>query len=99
MPITASEVRALANLAYLDGQDNAPLTQEINAILDFVNHLKTITTTGVIPLLHPMDLHQRMRQDTVTESDCLKELAEISPEFDEGLYCVPGVFDEEDAPL
>lgn len=95
MTISIDELDALADLACLNthDQDIAKLAGEINSIMDFVQQLKAVDTTGTLPLFHPMDLHQRLRNDEVTEEDCLAELAAIAPCFDEHLFLVPKVID------
>ncbi|OGV51375.1 MAG: glutamyl-tRNA amidotransferase [Legionellales bacterium RIFCSPHIGHO2_12_FULL_42_9] len=96
MTITEKELQTLSHLAYLDcDNDNThALVNEINAIIDFVEQLKTVDTKHVAPLFHPIDLHQHLRADAVTEDDCANQLAEIAPLFEEGLYWVPKVIDE-----
>lgn len=95
MTISLDELHAIAELAHLETNPDemATLSDEINSIINFVQHLREINTTGVAPLFHPMDLHQRLREDIVTEEDCLAELEEIAPLFDEQLYLVPKVID------
>lgn len=96
MTITEKELQTLSHLAYLDcGNDNTlALVTEINAIIDFVEQLKTVDTTHVAPLFHPIDLHQHLRVDEVTEDDCAAELLQMAPLFEDGLYWVPKVIDE-----
>jgi aspartyl-tRNA(Asn)/glutamyl-tRNA(Gln) amidotransferase subunit C len=69
----------------------AHLAKDINSIMNFVDQLRAVDTKGIAPLYHPFDLHQRLRSDAVTEEDCLAELAEIAPMFEDGLYLVPKV--------
>ncbi|MGQ3892282.1 Asp-tRNA(Asn)/Glu-tRNA(Gln) amidotransferase subunit GatC [Legionella sp. CNM-4043-24] len=96
MTISAHELHAIAQLAYLESgpDDMAALTHEIGSIMDFVDQLQNVDTQGVMPLLHPMHLHQRLRPDELSdEEDCLQQLAAIAPDFDEGLYWVPQVME------
>lgn len=96
MTITVHDLHTIAQLAYLESspEDSAALTREIGSIMDFIQQLQSVDTQGVMPLLHPMSLHQRLRPDDVTEEeDCLRQLADIAPEFDEGLYWVPQVLE------
>lgn len=95
MSIPPEELQAIAKLAYLDSgkHENQALIHDVNAILDFVQQLQTIDTTGIAPLFHPFDLHQRLREDEVTEADCRAQLAEIAPLFEDGLYLVPKVIE------
>lgn len=94
MTVSISELRSIEELAHLETnpEDMDTLSNEINSIINFVEHLREINTEGVAPLFHPMDLHQRLREDIVTEEDCLSELAEIAPLF-EDVYLVPKVID------
>jgi aspartyl-tRNA(Asn)/glutamyl-tRNA(Gln) amidotransferase subunit C len=98
MTISKTKLQTLANLTYLEleSHESEELTHEISSILDFVQQLKTINTTGIAPLLHPMNLSQRLRLDKADESSCLAELAEIAPVFEEELYLVPKVMDDRD---
>lgn len=95
MTVSTNELHHLAQLAYLDTEteDLSKLTEEINSIIDFVEQLNTIDTNAIAPLFHPMDLHQRLRTDEISENDCLAQLAEIAPLFEEGVYLVPKVID------
>ena len=46
-------------------------------------------TSTVAPLLHPLNLHQRLRADDVKEEDHRSELAKLTPLFADNLYLVP----------
>ena len=98
MTISEDELQTLCKLAYLDsGCNNAhELVNEINNIIDFVEQLKSVNTTQVAPLFHPMELHQHLREDKITEEDCAQELAKIAPLFDDGFYWVPKVLDDKE---
>ncbi len=94
MTLSTEELEKIADLAYLDIESrDSQLAADISGIMDFVEQLRAVDTLGVAPLYHPFDLHQRFRADSVTEESCLKELEEIAPQFDEGLYLVPKVID------
>lgn len=96
MTITTHDLHAIAQLACLDvgPNDEEALSRELGSIMDFVEQLANVNTHGILPLLHPMDLQQRLRDDIAdNESDCLRQLAEIAPDFDEGLYWVPQVLE------
>lgn len=95
MTISITELRSIEELAHLETnpEETETLSNEINSIINFVEHLREIDTTGIAPLFHPMDLHQRLREDVVTEQDCLAELAKIAPLFENDHYMVPKVID------
>lgn len=97
MKISPSNLQALSQLAYLapNLQNMEVLTQEINAILDFVEQIDKdkVDTQGIAPLFHPMDMQQALRPDEVTEKDCLDALAEIAVLFEDGHFLVPKVIE------
>lgn len=95
--ITHERLQSVAALAYLDIQtgNEEALAEEVSAIIDFAEQLSRTDTSRVAPLFHPLDLHQPLRADAVTEADCLQELAELAPHFDE-LYLVPKVIEREE---
>lgn len=97
MTITPTELEKIAQLAYLDTDtDHTPqLIQEVNEIMDFVEQLRSVDTTNVSPLLHPFALQQRLRPDTITEESCLAELEAIAPLFEDDLYLVPQVIEQD----
>lgn len=94
MKISPSELHSLCQLTHLapGSTELEALNRELNAIMDFVDQLK-INTDGVAPMFHPMDMHQVLRPDVVTEKDCLEELAELAPLFEDGHFLVPKVLD------
>lgn len=96
MTVSFEELKKIADLAYLDveSEESPTLTEEINSIMDFVATLRSIDTSQVAPLFHPLALQQRLRADEVTEADCIAELEAIAPHFEDNLYLVPKVIDE-----
>ncbi|CAM2986739.1 Asp-tRNA(Asn)/Glu-tRNA(Gln) amidotransferase subunit GatC [Legionella worsleiensis] len=95
MTLSTKDLEHIASLAYLeiDTDHTAQLTQEISSIMDFVDQLRAVDTKGVAPLFHPFALHQRLRTDEVTETDCIAELEAIAPLFEDNLYLVPKVLE------
>jgi aspartyl-tRNA(Asn)/glutamyl-tRNA(Gln) amidotransferase subunit C len=97
MTITPTELEKIAQLAYLDTDtEHTPqLIQEVNEIMDFVEQLRSVDTTNISPLFHPFALQQRLRPDAITEESCLAELEAIAPLFEDGLYLVPQVIEQD----
>lgn len=95
MTLSTQDLEKVAQLACLETNECSvsKLEEEINAIMDFVDALRTVNTDGVAPLFHPLALQQRLRTDTVSEEECLAELEAIAPLFDDNLYLVPKVLD------
>ncbi len=88
------KIAALASIK-LDKQTAEQLAHDVSAIMNFVEELGAIDTQNVAPLRHPLDLHQRFRQDNITEQNQVSELAKIAPKFADNLYLVPKVIEVE----
>ncbi|CEG57168.1 Asp-tRNA(Asn)/Glu-tRNA(Gln) amidotransferase subunit GatC [Legionella fallonii] len=97
MTISQKDLEKIARLAYLDTESSttSQLTQDVSAIMDFVEQLRSADTHDVAPLFHPFALHQRLRIDAVTEEECIRELEEMAPLFDDDLYLVPKVIESD----
>ena len=95
MPTSKQELQIITALAYLetDASTTEKLTQDVSAIMTFVEQLRKVDTTGIIPLSHPLDLYQRLREDEVQTENCVAQLAKIAPLFTDNLYLVPKVID------
>jgi aspartyl-tRNA(Asn)/glutamyl-tRNA(Gln) amidotransferase subunit C len=95
MPTSEHDLKKIAALAYLemDAASAKRQSQDMNAIMAFVEQLRQIDTTNVIPLFHPLDLQQRLRDDQVRETNAVEQLAAIAPLFTDNLYLVPKVID------
>lgn len=96
MSLTPQEIQKIAQLARLTLSENEVTlyTPQLSGILDFIEQMKKTDTSHVEPLAHPLDLNQRMRADTVTETDEREKFQKIAPQVEAGLYLVPKVIDE-----
>ena len=95
MPTLETELTKIAALAYIGlNNDSAKLlVHDVGAIMDFIEQLRAVNTTGVAPMLHPLDLHQRLRSDEAVNENQVSHLAEIAPLFADDLYLVPKVIE------
>lgn len=93
MSTTEDELNKIAALSYLDTNNTPHLLHDVSAIMDYVEQLRQIDTTDIIPLLHPLGLHQRLRADEVNDVNHAAELANLAPLFVDNLYLVPKVID------
>ncbi|KTD21752.1 Asp-tRNA(Asn)/Glu-tRNA(Gln) amidotransferase subunit GatC [Legionella londiniensis] len=89
---TLEQLKKLASIA-LDQKEENQLLHDLQAIMNFVDDLRGVETKDVSPLHHPLDLHQRLRPDVVTEINHINELAKCAPLFENGLYLVPKVIE------
>ena len=95
MSFDKTEVEKVAQLARLHISDSEidEVTGRITDILALIDQMHSVDTDAVVPLAHPLDLTQRLREDDVTESNRRDELQLLAPEVEEGLYLVPKVIE------
>ena len=85
----------IADLARLElTPDEASRTLgQLNRVLELVEALQAVDTTGVAPMTHAGDLVLRLRPDEVTEPDRCDDYQQVAPAVAEGLYLVPRVIE------
>ena len=95
MSLDRSDVERIAYLARLaiDEQDVPQYTENLSSILQLVDEMQAIDTTGVEPLAHPLDGEQRLRADEVSEMNQREQLQSVAPATEEGLFLVPKVIE------
>lgn len=95
MPLRPDEVETIAHLARLSiDQSLIPdYARNLSAILALIEKMNTVDTTGVEPMLNPLDAVQRLRPDAVTEGDSRAAFQAIAPAVEDGLYLVPRVIE------
>jgi aspartyl-tRNA(Asn)/glutamyl-tRNA(Gln) amidotransferase subunit C len=93
--VDAKSINELAHLARININQEMvdDVAKSITSILDLVDQLQAADTEGVEPMSHPMDAVQRLRADTVTESNQRESLQAIAPAVENGLFLVPKVLD------
>jgi aspartyl-tRNA(Asn)/glutamyl-tRNA(Gln) amidotransferase subunit C len=90
-------VKKIAHLARLQ-IDDAQLdhyAQDIGNILELMNQFENVNTDNITPMAHPLDLTQRLRDDTVTETNHREAYLKLAPAKEAGLYLVPQVIETE----
>jgi len=93
--LTSDDVKQIAHLARL-GVDEAaldPLAEDLSTVLNLVEQLNAVDTTGVEPLAHPGNASLRLRQDEVSEDNLRDELQAPAPELAQGYFLVPRVIE------
>lgn len=95
MSLSLDQVYRIARLARLelsDGEAQATASK-LNGILGLIEQMQAVDTSGVAPMSHPQDVHQRLRDDAVTETDRREAFQAVAPEAEAGLYLVPKVIE------
>ena len=95
MSLELEDIRKLGELARLriEPDDIDDLVSKLSSILAFVDQLKAAETDDVLPMAHPLDRTQRLRQDEVTETDRHELYQQNAPKVENGLYLVPKVIE------
>jgi aspartyl-tRNA(Asn)/glutamyl-tRNA(Gln) amidotransferase subunit C len=95
MSLTPEQVRRIAHLARIEvGEaEVAAVGEKLNGILALIEQMQAVDTRGVAPMAHAQDVSQRLREDSVTESDRREAFQKVAPETERGLYLVPKVIE------
>lgn len=95
MSLEKSDVEKIAHLARLAVSEDEldSVASDLSNILDLVEQMNAVDTTGVEPMAHPLHMLQRLREDVVTEMDQRDLFQSIAPETENGLYLVPKVIE------
>jgi len=95
MAITLEDVENIAHLArlQLSPTEKQEALSSITNILQVIDQMQSIDTTGVEPLAHAYEAAQRLRDDDVTENDQRITLLALAPSTERGLFLVPKVLE------
>ena len=95
MSVDDNTVRRIASLARiaLAEEQVAPMAQELNGILSWVEQLKEIGVDGVPPMTSVVEQHLRMRDDIVIEGNQADALMKNAPETEDNFFVVPKVLE------
>ena len=96
MALTLEDVKRVAHLARLaiDEAEARAVLSQINDVFKLISEMQAVDTRGVEPMSHALDVVQRLRADSVTESNQQRDLLQSgAPEVESGLYLVPKVIE------
>ncbi len=95
MALDRNEVEKIAHLARiaLSDEDVPATTAKLSSILDLIDKMQAVDTTGIEPLAHPLETTQRLRADEVSEHNQRDAYQQIAPATEAGLYLVPKVIE------
>lgn len=66
---------------------------KLTDIVAMVDQLQATDTSDVVPMAHPLDRSQRLREDRVTETDHRALYQQNASAVERGLYLVPKVIE------
>jgi aspartyl-tRNA(Asn)/glutamyl-tRNA(Gln) amidotransferase subunit C len=93
MSVDSATVRRVARLARLKvAEDDVPkLSNELNAILAFVEQLNEVNIDGVVPMTSVVSQKMRMRDDVVTDGGSARNVTVNAPASEDDFFMVPKV--------
>ncbi|HEV3240262.1 MAG TPA: Asp-tRNA(Asn)/Glu-tRNA(Gln) amidotransferase subunit GatC [Casimicrobiaceae bacterium] len=95
MALSAEEVQRLAYLARIEitPLEAAEVRQKLDGILELIDRMRAVDTTGVVPMAHAQEVTLPLREDVVTETDQRELYQAVAPAIAQGLYLVPKVIE------
>ncbi|ALQ50526.1 Asp-tRNA(Asn)/Glu-tRNA(Gln) amidotransferase subunit GatC [Nitrosomonas ureae] len=95
MTLSVSDVKRIADLAYIEINDNEAkeVLGQLSGIFDLIETMQAVDTSTVEPMSHAQSVLQRLRDDEVTETDQHELYQSIAPQVEADLYLVPQVIE------
>ena len=85
-------VGILAKLELSD-EEKEQAKKDMANMLDYIDTLNELDTSGVEPMSHVFPVNNVFREDVVTNGDDREEILANAPEAKEGAFVVPKTFD------
>jgi aspartyl-tRNA(Asn)/glutamyl-tRNA(Gln) amidotransferase subunit C len=95
-PVLAPEdIRRLCRLARVEitTGEMGDVAAKLSSIVAMVGELQAVDTAGTVPMAHPLDRPQRLRDDRVTETDRHELYQRNAGRVERDLYLVPKVIE------
>ena len=94
--IDQTQVRKVAKLSRLDLTEDEvqEFTGQLSAILDYVEKMNELDTTGVEPLAHCLPVSNVLREDSAKESLGTEKVLANAPQRDDEFFKVPKILDD-----
>ena len=95
MEVDDTVVKSIAQLAQLEltPENIQENIDSMASILNLVDQMQSVDTSGIEPMAHPLDALQRLREDQVSEPDQKELFQSIAPATENDLYLVPKVIE------
>ena len=95
MSVDNSEIERIAHLARLaiDAEAIPKYAHNLTNILQLVEQMNSVPTDDVVPMAHPLDTLQRLREDKATEPNQREHFQQAASAVEKGLYLVPKVLE------
>ncbi len=96
MAFSKQQLHKFANLIKIEISDEKLEKMNIDGVIDWLDKLQKIDTTGVQPMLSPAEHKLPLREDVVTEPNMRNEILANDPDktgVSRGYFAVPKVMD------
>lgn len=96
MAFSKQQLHKFANLIKIEVSDEKLEKMNIDGVIDWLDKLQKIDTTGVQPMLSPAEHKLPLREDVVTEPNMRNEILANDPDktgVSRGYFAVPKVMD------
>lgn len=95
MKITVADVEHVARLARLalDSEEKELFAGQMDAILGYVEKLKSVDTEGIVPTSHAVPMENAFREDAVQPSIGLEKALANAPMSSGSFFAVPKVIE------
>lgn len=93
MSLSKDDVAKVARLARIRMNDEQleQMAPQLSKIIGFVEQLSEVNTDNVEPLANVVDITLQLREDKVTDGDCVDKVLANAPESTQGYFVVPKV--------
>lgn len=93
--ITEETIDYIGILAKLEltGEEREQAKQDMGKMLDYIDKLGELDTTGVEPMSHVFPVQNVFREDVVTNGDGSAQTLQNAPEEKDGMFVVPRTFE------
>lgn len=88
---TIEYVGILAKLE-LSKQEKEKAKSDMGRMLDYIDKLGELDTSGVEPMSHVFPVENVFREDVVTNTDTREDLLKNAPQQKDGMFMVPRTF-------
>lgn len=93
MHVDEGTVRRIARLARIKvtAEEAKGLEKELSGILDWVEQLNAVDTTGVEPMTRVVPIELKMRDDLVNDGEIADDVTKNAPFAEDNFFVVPKV--------
>ena len=98
MAFSKQQLQKFADLIHIEISDEKLEKMNIDSVVEWLDKLQQIDTTGVKPMISPAEHSLPLREDVVTEPNMREKILANTPDttgVSRGYFAVPKIMDEE----